>query len=97
VGGGCLKSHWGGLRVFLVDVAGFCYFRFPESSEDWLPLAEARKPNASYVTRPSKVSQYRRPAPPVTRRLHSHEIDSSFRVYAQNSSESLVFHSNFSL
>ena len=55
---------------------------WPVSSEDWLPLAEARKPNASYVTRPSKVSQCRRLDPPVTRRLHSHEVDSSFRVCA---------------
>jgi len=55
---------------------------WPESSEDWLPLAEARKPNASNVTRPSKVSQCRRPDPPVTRQFYSHEVDSSFRVCA---------------
>jgi hypothetical protein len=70
---------------------------WPESSEDWPPLAKARKPNASCVTRPSKVSQCRRFDPPVTRRVHSHEVDSSFRVYAQNSSDSLVRHSDSSL
>ena len=70
---------------------------WPESSEDWLPPAETGKPNASNVTCPSKVSQYRKPAPPVTRWRRSHGVCLFLRVYTQDGSGSLVRHTDFDL
>jgi hypothetical protein len=70
---------------------------WPESNEDWLPPTETGKPNASCVTHPSKVSQYRNSSPPVTRRRDSRGVNLSCRVYARNSSDSLVRHSDFDL
>jgi hypothetical protein len=71
--------------------------RLARINEDWLPPTEAGKPNACCVVRPSKVSQYRCLAATVARGSDSRKVNLFCRVYAWDSSDSLVHHSDFNL